>query len=163
MANDVISCPATRANATYIQLWWAGGGQYVYVFFYNKKYGMGIDWVTRIKCLSISSGRAGRAGRLLLLLLLIGESLVDGSAAAVAMLDGGDGRCAGRGAQVGGGRFAALALDEPDEDSLERPVENGVNERVDGGRHVAQPQTSGHQTVGDVGAARRPHHHQQVE
>ena len=70
---------------------------------------------------------------------MVGQSVVDGSAPAVSMLDGGDGGCAGRRRQVGSGRFAALTLEEPDEDALERPVENGVNERVDGGRDVAQP------------------------
>jgi hypothetical protein len=55
------------------------------------------------------------------------------------MLDGGDCSRAGRSCQTGHGRFAALAFEKPDEDALKRPVEYGVNERIDGGRNVAQP------------------------
>lgn len=117
-----------------------------------------------VKILSIAIGRRRDGQRLLLLVAaVVGESLVDGGAAAVAMLDGGDGGGACRGRQTGDGRLAALAFQEPDEDALERPVEDGVDERVDGGRDVAQPQAGGHQTVGDVSPARRPHHHQQIE
>ena len=122
----------------------------------------GAEWNRREISSSIAIGcrRDGRLLLLLLLLLLVGESLVDGCAPAVSMLDGGDCGCAGRSRQAGYGRLAALAFQKPDEDALERPVEYRVNERVDGGRDVAQPQASGHQPVGDVRSARRPHHHQ---
>lgn len=61
------------------------------------------------------------------------------------------------------GRLLAPALEQPDEDSLERPVEHRVDERVDGGRDVAEPEASGDEPLGDVLGARRPHRHQQVE
>lgn len=76
---------------------------------------------------------------LLLLQLLVGESLADGCAPTVSMLDGGDGRCAGRGRQDRRWRLAALTFQKADEDALKRPVEYGVNERIDGGRNVTKP------------------------
>lgn len=73
------------------------------------------------------------------MLLLACESLVNGCATAVSRLDGSDCSCAGRCRQTGDGRFAALAFQQPDEDALERPIEYSINERIDGGRDVAQP------------------------
>lgn len=96
-------------------------------------------------------------------LVLVGQSLVDGGAATVTMLDGSHGRGAGRGAQVWRRRFTTLALEEPDKNPFESPVEHGVNQRIDGRRDVAEPQAGRHQPVRYVNAARRPHHQQQIE
>lgn len=44
----------------------------------------------------------------------------------------------------------ATAPQQPDEGRPERPVEDGVDDRVDGGRDVAQPQTDADDPVRDV-------------
>lgn len=93
----------------------------------------------QILILSIAIGYRRKDWLLLLLLLLDGESLADRCAPAVSMLDGSNGRCAGRGRQDRRRRLAALTFEKADEDALERPVEYGINERIDGGGNVAEP------------------------
>ena len=60
-------------------------------------------------------------------------------------------------------RFFTAAQQKLDEDALEGSIEDGVDDRVDGGRHVAQPQAQRYQTVGDAIAARRADGHQCVQ
>lgn len=62
-----------------------------------------------------------------------------------------------------GMRLTAAAFEQANKNPLEGPIEDGVNERVNGGRDVTQPETCSHQSVRDVLRSRRPDGHQQVE
>ena len=73
------------------------------------------------------------------------QSVVDGGSAPDVGARRRHGRCGGA---------PEPAAEQLDEDALERAVEHGVDDRVDGRRHVAEPQAEGHKSVGDVVRAR---------